>query len=98
VPRNVKKCSCRKTAVANSSAIKVAAGTVYRFHLPYSSNPQYIQKEGGAVLIKTDNNEAKMPAKMGWLRHVLTVLSVVIFVSFSFLTIRLYYRVFQNYE
>ena len=68
-----------------TSAIKVAASTgkVYQFHLPYSSPPSRVfSTESSGTAAEFSNVRAtNMPAKMGWLRHVLTILSVVIFVS-----------------
>jgi len=68
------------------------SGRVYQFHLPYSSPPSQILEEDGenrwenSKKIKKNRQSLqhfvinnKMPATMGWLRHVLTVLSVVIF-------------------
>lgn len=51
------------------------SGRVYQFHLPYSA-PALPNIQ---VSEKASTDHRNMPAKMGWLRHVLTVLSVVIF-------------------
>lgn len=60
-----------------------ADGKVYQFQFPYSSPPPIpvtIPREGVArVAHHQPSYQIKMTAKMGWLRHVLTVLSVVIF-------------------
>ena len=73
---------------SKTSAIKVAssvatAGKVYQFHLPYSSPPSRAFTPHSITEVN-DKSTDKMPAKMGWLRHVLTILSVVIFVSWFF--------------
>ena len=63
----------------------VADGKVYQFQFPYSSPP--VPGNGNVtttlegVATKVTSLQKNMTAKMGWLRHVLTVLSVVIFVS-----------------
>ena len=67
----------------------MAEGKVYQFQFPYSSPPPipYTAAEGvtssssSKQKIPLHHNSINMTAKMGWLRHVLTVLSVVIFVS-----------------
>ena len=60
---------------------KVAStGKVYQFSLPYTSPPSRVYTPN--TVTESIEIRSKMPAKMGWLRHVLTILSVVIFVSF----------------
>ena len=70
--------------VASSSVAATSSGKVYQFHLPYSSTPSSqrgFTPSNSGVNTNTNGSSTKMPAKMGWLRHVLTILSVVIFVS-----------------
>ena len=70
--------------VASSSVAASSSGKVYQFHLPYSSTPSSqrgFTPSNSGVNTNTNGSSTKMPAKMGWLRHVLTILSVVIFVS-----------------
>ena len=61
-------------------------GRVYQFSkLPYSARPGLLSFEG--QIHHSPDQSARterktMTAKMGWLRHVLTMLSVVIFVSY----------------
>ena len=74
----------------------MADGKVYQFQFPYSSPAAHIsQKTRGnsnystrhSVPVVSNRRQIEphqavnMAARMGWLRHVLTVLSVVIFVS-----------------
>ena len=61
---------------------------MYQFQFPYSSPPPipYTAAEGVTSSSSSKqriplHHNSNMTAKMGWLRHVLTVLSVVIFVS-----------------
>jgi len=64
-----------------ASSVASSSGKVYQFHLPYSSTPSqrgFTPNSIGKTDI-TNQSSTKMPAKMGWLRHVLTILSVVIF-------------------
>ena len=75
--------------VASSSVAASSSGKVYQFHLPYSSTPSSqrgFTPSNSGVNTNTNGSSTKMPAKMGWLRHVLTILSVVIFVSFMYHT------------
>merc|ERR1712241_327696 len=68
--------------VASSSVAASSSGKVYQFHLPYSSTPSSqrgFTPSNSGVNTNTNGSSTKMPAKMGWLRHVLTILSVVIF-------------------
>ena len=75
-----------KTLFSQKIVVKLASpGQVYQFSkLPYSSRPRppFEQTNKQLAQFKSSAREGQtMTAKMGWLRHVLTILSVIIFVS-----------------
>ena len=83
----------------------MADGKVYQFQFPYSSpagktreNSNYSTTRQHSTVPVVSNRTRQiephqavnMAARMGWLRHVLTVLSVVIFVSILYLFMHIF--------